>query len=115
MEHKHTEAPWFTDGRHITSPNRGKLYQEIAVVSPGTVLRKVDRANAEFIVKACNSHASDQKKIKALVGACEDYFAAKGVFQSLDPNNSDCGPEVMQYHLAGNQLKAMVKLAKETK
>ena len=60
MATKHTKTPWVLaeDGYHIYSPNRGRKYNIIGEIGHGggVQISLIDKANAEFIVRAVNSH-----------------------------------------------------------
>lgn len=61
------------------------------------------------VIKTSSAYNSN----KALVDACENYVEARTVFDALDPNNPDCGPEVMRYAMAKNTLETALALAKK--
>lgn len=48
-----TKGPWTFDGRALTSPHRGKRFQQVGSVGlEGCQLAQVDRRNGEFIAAA---------------------------------------------------------------
>jgi hypothetical protein len=80
---KHTPAPWYYDGRYISSPNRGKTGQEIAELRPGIQLAKVDHANGHLIAAAPDLYAACAGLIEDLTtgrssGALHAAYAALG-------------------------------------
>lgn len=74
---KHTPTPWqireyFSDPIPIIAGfDQGDLYNVCEMSSEDFFEPEVLRANAEFIVKACNSYDSNQKRIKELEDALE--------------------------------------------
>ncbi len=73
-EQKHTPLPWLvaTNYRHEQD---GAFYIVTEAQTPIAVLDTcssiLDEANAHFIVKAVNSHAADQERIRVLTEALE--------------------------------------------
>ncbi|KKN77673.1 hypothetical protein LCGC14_0357990 [marine sediment metagenome] len=60
-EGKHTPTPWRVEGREIMAMKEREICHRRFAET------KADLANYEFIAKACNAHAQDQKTIAALV------------------------------------------------
>lgn len=87
-----TTGPWTLDGKMIFAPRIGGLIAQ-TYDNAGTGSDKCAKANAAFIVRACNSHA-------ALVEALESVLAA------LDEANGDPRhPEAIKARAALAQAK----------
>jgi hypothetical protein len=70
METKHTPGPWFTKRQgfstvYVEARLRDGWIQEVAACGPTEAGSEQQEANAEFIVRACNSHDQLVAALKA--------------------------------------------------
>ncbi len=97
MKAEHTKTPWEVKRvatsmgycYKVGSPDMANgPYGAICLYDDNTTLNPhsegVQEANADFIVKACNSYDQDQATISALVGALEEITKGEGAF-NRDP------------------------------
>ena len=75
---QHTKTPWESHNGEITTrQENGRSYRRIAAVQDYGLgsLPEVDEANAEFIVRACNSHGDLLAALKQLrsINPMSDY------------------------------------------
>ncbi len=67
---KHTKLPWKTEGGASDQPDpRWQIYSDSEELTLAVTCGGNDRANAEFIVRACNAHED-------LLAICEDATTA---------------------------------------
>lgn len=118
---QHTPTPWdlMPNGHQITKSQYEKGFLRellIAETNNNYFDFEEEKANAAFIVRACNSYESDQKKIAALVEALE--WCLPMVERHMDfvrPNElatGDYREKYRQKEISFSKTKSTLALAK---
>lgn len=68
---EHTKLPWIISSTCLICGEDGRVIASLIPTPPITSEIFEARANAEFILRVCNSYDRDQEIIKALLEACK--------------------------------------------
>jgi hypothetical protein len=82
MQTKHTPLPWITDGQKIEGARPGSMYTICYLEGTPFHLRGTESAaaNANFIVRACNSHETLLAALKALCDSPSASYSPTGLW-----------------------------------
>jgi hypothetical protein len=108
---EHTNLPWhINDDAPACIVGASNRAVAICRLSP---TNQEDRANAAFIVKACNSHAANESKIDALVKALE-YIIKDAPESEPDAGDYDSSNHGDSFNYGSNSLHwSLAKAARE--
>lgn len=96
---EHTALPWFVDyycpatGKHTIGPEG--FVDGIAETRPSPLIKDGGKANAEYIVHACNAHEANEKRLMAYAKAVDRMGYIEG-----------CGAELLKLE---RELEAIKK------